>query len=74
MYHGEKGMTSISIRQLGKHVSACIRDIELGEKPVTVLRDNKPVAYIIPLDAAAELGLQPEGADDAPANPWRPKS
>jgi antitoxin (DNA-binding transcriptional repressor) of toxin-antitoxin stability system len=73
MYHGRKGMTSISIRQLGKHVSACIRDIELGKKPVVVLRDNEPAAYIIPLDAAAELGLRPEETDNAPAHPWRPK-
>jgi prevent-host-death family protein len=71
MYHGKKGMTSISIRQLGKHVSACIRDVEAGEKPVIVLRENKPVAYIIPLEVAAELGLNPEGTDTDPGNPWR---
>lgn len=60
MHHGEKGVTSISIRQLGKHTSACIRDIELGEKPVIVTREDEPVAYVIPIAAAAKLGLEPD--------------
>jgi antitoxin (DNA-binding transcriptional repressor) of toxin-antitoxin stability system len=74
MYHGKKGMTSISVRQLGKHVSACIRDIQLGGKPVVVLKEDEPAAYIIPLDVAAELGLYPAETDVAPAIPWRPKA
>jgi antitoxin (DNA-binding transcriptional repressor) of toxin-antitoxin stability system len=58
----EQGMASISIRQLGKHTSICIREIERGGKPVIVKREGEPVAFIVPLEAAAELGLEPDRA------------
>lgn len=74
MYHGEKGMTRISIRQLAKHASACIRDIEEGAVPVVIKRHEQPVAYIIPVEAAAELGLHPKETDKKPMRAWRPPS
>jgi antitoxin (DNA-binding transcriptional repressor) of toxin-antitoxin stability system len=58
MYSAEQDTPSISIRQLGKQASECIRDVEGGE-PVMVLRENQPAAYIVPLEAAAKLGLNP---------------
>jgi prevent-host-death family protein len=42
----------ISIRQLGKHLSAIMMEIEESGETLTVTREGRPVARLIPLPKA----------------------
>ena len=56
-----RGMTAIPARDLRNHTAEVLRRVEAGEE-LEVLRDNRPVARIIPLSRrrqwlpAAEIG------------------
>jgi prevent-host-death family protein len=40
----------ISIRQLAKHLSAVIMELEESGEPLTITREGRPVARLIPLE------------------------
>jgi len=43
---------AVSIRQLGKHASTLIREIEEHGRPAVVTRMGEPVVYIVPRELA----------------------
>jgi prevent-host-death family protein len=62
----EGPLESVSIRQLSKHASVFIREVELGGKPVIVTRMGTPIGYLVPLDYAREHLPQLSAASDPP--------
>lgn len=44
-------MSTIGVRELAKHASAIISNIEQTRKPVLITRRGRPVAYILAVDS-----------------------
>lgn len=44
-------MSTVGIRDLAKHASAIINDIEKSQKPTLVTRRGRPVVYMLPVDS-----------------------
>jgi prevent-host-death family protein len=44
-------VSTIGVRELAKHTSAVINDIEQGKEPVLVTRRGRPVVYMLPVDS-----------------------
>jgi prevent-host-death family protein len=55
----KSGSDPVSIRQLGKRATDVIRTVEEDGEAVLITRHAKPVAYIVSLEDAARLGLEP---------------
>jgi PHD/YefM family antitoxin component YafN of YafNO toxin-antitoxin module len=45
-------MSTIGVRQLAKHASAIISDIEQKKEPALITRRGRPVVYMLPVDSA----------------------
>jgi prevent-host-death family protein len=48
----------VSTRQLSKNTSALVAQVEAGETTLTVTRHGVPVAIVMPLDLAGQIGLE----------------
>jgi PHD/YefM family antitoxin component YafN of YafNO toxin-antitoxin module len=44
-------MSTIGVRDLAKHTSAIINDIEQKKEPALVTRRGRPVVYMLPVDS-----------------------
>jgi antitoxin YefM len=44
-------MSTIGVRDLAKHASAIINDIEQTKEPALITRRGRPVAYMLPVDS-----------------------
>ncbi|HYM45731.1 MAG TPA: type II toxin-antitoxin system Phd/YefM family antitoxin [Solirubrobacteraceae bacterium] len=44
-------MSTIGVRELARHASAIINDIEQNKEPTLVTRRGRPVAYMLPIDS-----------------------
>ncbi len=45
-------MSTIGIRELARHASSIIKDIEQKKEPALVTRRGRPVVYMLPVDSA----------------------
>ncbi len=45
-------MSTIGIRELARHASSIISDIEQKKEPALVTRRGRPVVYMLPVDSA----------------------
>ncbi len=45
-------MSTIGVRELARHASAIINDIEQNKEPALVTRRGRPVVYMLPVDSA----------------------
>lgn len=45
-------MSTIGIRELARHASSIINDIEQKKEPTLVTRRGRPVVYMLPVDSA----------------------
>lgn len=45
-------MSTIGVRELARHASSIISDIEQNKEPVLITRRGRPVVYILPVDSA----------------------
>ncbi len=45
-------MSTIGVRELARHASAIINDIEQKKQPALVTRRGRPVVYMLPVDSA----------------------
>jgi PHD/YefM family antitoxin component YafN of YafNO toxin-antitoxin module len=45
-------VSTIGVRELAKHASAIINDIEQKKEPALVTRRGRPVVYMLPVDSA----------------------
>lgn len=45
-------MSTIGIRELARHASSIINDIEQKKEPALVTRRGRPVVYMLPVDSA----------------------
>ena len=46
-------MPIVGVRELSRHVSRLVADVESTRAPVVVTRHGRPIALIVPVDAAA---------------------
>jgi prevent-host-death family protein len=46
-------MATISLRELARNTSGVIQDVQASGRPALVTRNGKPVAALVPIDAAA---------------------
>jgi prevent-host-death family protein len=46
-------MATISLRELARNTSGVIQDMQASGRPALVTRNGKPVAALVPIDAAA---------------------
>jgi prevent-host-death family protein len=44
-------MSTIGVRELAKHASSIINDIEQTKEPALITRRGRPVAYMLPVDS-----------------------
>jgi prevent-host-death family protein len=44
-------MSTIGIRELARHASSIINDIEQNKEPALITRRGRPVAYVLPVDS-----------------------
>jgi prevent-host-death family protein len=44
-------MSAIGIRELAKHASAIVNDVEQTKEPALITRRGRPVAYMLPVDS-----------------------
>ncbi len=44
-------MSTIGVRDLAKHASAVINNIEQNKEPALITRRGRPVAYVLPVDS-----------------------
>ncbi len=44
-------MSTIGVRELARHASAIINDIEQKKEPALVTRRGRPVVYMLPVDS-----------------------
>jgi len=45
-------MSTIGVRELARHASSIINDIEQKKEPALVTRRGRPVVYMLPVDSA----------------------
>jgi prevent-host-death family protein len=45
-------MSTIGVRELARHASSIINDIEQKKEPALITRRGRPVAYMLPVDSA----------------------
>jgi PHD/YefM family antitoxin component YafN of YafNO toxin-antitoxin module len=45
-------MSTIDVRELARHASSIINDIEQNREPALVTRRGRPVVYMLPVDSA----------------------
>jgi PHD/YefM family antitoxin component YafN of YafNO toxin-antitoxin module len=45
-------MSTIGVRQLARHASAIVNDIEQNKEPALITRRGQPVVYMPPVDSA----------------------
>jgi PHD/YefM family antitoxin component YafN of YafNO toxin-antitoxin module len=48
---GSATMSTIGVRELARHASAIIHDIEQKKEPALVTRRGRPVVYMLPVDS-----------------------
>lgn len=44
-------MSTIGVRELARHASSIINDIEQSKQPALITRRGRPVAYMLPVDS-----------------------
>jgi prevent-host-death family protein len=44
-------LSTVGIRELSKHASAIIHDVESKKEPALITRRGRPVAYVLPVDS-----------------------
>jgi prevent-host-death family protein len=44
-------MSTIGVRELARHASAIINEIEQNKEPALITRRGRPVAYMLPVDS-----------------------
>ena len=44
-------MSTIGVRELARHASSIINDIEQNKEPTLVTRRGRPVVYMLPVDS-----------------------
>lgn len=44
-------MSTIGVRELARHASSIINDIELKKEPALITRRGRPVVYMLPVDS-----------------------
>jgi prevent-host-death family protein len=44
-------MSTIGVRELARHASSIINDIEQKKEPALITRRGRPVAYVLPVDS-----------------------
>ncbi len=44
-------MSTIGVRELARHASSIINDIERKKEPALITRRGRPVAYMLPVDS-----------------------
>lgn len=44
-------MTTIGVRELARHASSIINDIERKKEPALITRRGRPVVYMLPVDS-----------------------
>ena len=44
-------MSTIGVRELARHASSIINDIEQNKEPALITRRGRPVAYMLPVDS-----------------------
>jgi PHD/YefM family antitoxin component YafN of YafNO toxin-antitoxin module len=52
MLEGSWTMSTIGVRELARHASSIINDIEQSKEPALVTRRGRPVVYMLPVDSA----------------------
>jgi PHD/YefM family antitoxin component YafN of YafNO toxin-antitoxin module len=45
-------MSTIGVRELARHASSIINDIEQNKEPALITRRGRPVVYMLPVDSA----------------------
>lgn len=45
-------MSTIGVRELARHASSIINDIEQNKEPALITRRGRPVVYMLPIDSA----------------------
>jgi PHD/YefM family antitoxin component YafN of YafNO toxin-antitoxin module len=45
-------MSTIGVRELARHASSIINDIERNKEPALITRRGRPVVYMLPVDSA----------------------
>ncbi len=45
-------MSTIGVRELARHASSIINDIEQNKEPALITRRGQPVVYMLPVDSA----------------------
>jgi prevent-host-death family protein len=45
-------VSTIGIRELARHASSIINDIEQNKEPALITRHGRPVVYMLPVDSA----------------------
>lgn len=45
-------MSTVGVRELARHASAIINDIEQNKEPALITRRGRPVVYMLPVDSA----------------------
>ncbi len=45
-------MSTIGVRELARHASSIINDIEQNKEPALITRHGRPVVYMLPVDSA----------------------
>jgi PHD/YefM family antitoxin component YafN of YafNO toxin-antitoxin module len=52
MRKGSGTMSTIGVRELARHASSIINDIEQSKEPALITRRGRPVVYMLPVDSA----------------------
>lgn len=45
-------MSTIGVRELARHASSIVNDIEQNKEPALITRHGRPVVYMLPVDSA----------------------
>jgi PHD/YefM family antitoxin component YafN of YafNO toxin-antitoxin module len=45
-------MSTIGVRELARHASSIINDIEQSKEPALITRRGRPIVYMLPVDSA----------------------
>lgn len=45
-------MSTIGVRELARHASSIVNDIEQNKEPALITRRGRPVVYMLPVDSA----------------------
>jgi PHD/YefM family antitoxin component YafN of YafNO toxin-antitoxin module len=45
-------MSTIGVRELARHASSIVNDIEQSKEPALITRRGRPIVYMLPVDSA----------------------